>query len=99
MVLLLAAIPAALGRANVDQVDFNKYELDAPVKDIMWCGNNNEFILILSDKGSIFRSRDRGVSWKKLQSALSLSGQKVADEDQEVSLVFLSVFRSELCSR
>ena len=48
---------------------------------------------------SCLGSDDRGVSWKKLQSALSLSGQKVADEDQEGSLVFLSAFRSELCSR
>jgi hypothetical protein len=84
MLLFLASVPALYQAANTDQVDFNKYDIDSPVKDLMWCGTNNEFILVLSEKGSIYRSRDRGLTWRKLQSALSLSGQKVADSDQEV---------------
>ena len=84
LLMSLLVAPSLLKAPNTDAVDFNKYDLDSPVKDLMWCGLNNEFILVLSDKGSIYRSRDRGISWKKLQSALTLSGQKVADDDQEV---------------
>lgn len=40
----------------------------------MWCGSNNEAILVLSDKGTVYRSRDRGVSWKKLQAQLGKAG-------------------------
>lgn len=52
--------------ANTDRVDYNKYEMDALVKDIMWCGQSNEAILILTEKGTVYRSRDKGASWKKL---------------------------------
>jgi len=86
LLLSIAAAPALINGANIDAVDFNKYDLDSPVKDLMWCGPGNEYILVLSEKGSIYRSRDRGISWKKMQSALTLSGQKVADDDQEVKL-------------
>jgi photosystem II stability/assembly factor-like uncharacterized protein len=46
--------------ANTDKVDAQIYDLDSTVKDIMWCGNNNEVILVLSNLGSVYRSRDKG---------------------------------------
>jgi hypothetical protein len=52
--------------ANTDQIDYNKYELDSQISDMMWCGNSNEVILVLTNKGTVYRSRDRGTSWKKL---------------------------------
>lgn len=60
---------------NTDRVDFNKYDLDSMVKDIMWCGQNNEAIIVLTEAGTVYRSRDKGVSWKKLQGILARSGQ------------------------
>jgi len=48
---------------------------------MMWCGAQNEVILVLTMKGSVYRSRDRGSSWKKLQSVLNKVGSAVADED------------------
>ena len=47
----------------------------------MWCGQNNEAILVLTEKGTIYRSRDKGSSWKKLQNILNKSGMQVADEN------------------
>lgn len=52
---------------------------------MMWCGSTNEVILVLTDNGTVYRSRDRGGSWKKLQSVMSQVGSQVADQDQEVS--------------
>jgi photosystem II stability/assembly factor-like uncharacterized protein len=63
-------------------VNYNKYELDGTVKDLMWCGANNDAILVLTQKGTIYRSRDRGYSWKKLQAIISKAGQEVADDGQ-----------------
>ena len=81
--LLLLTVPLALA-ANTDQIDYNKHDIDGEVKDIMWCGSSDEAILVLSDKGTVYRSRDKGTSWKILQSILSKSGSSVADENQEV---------------
>jgi Ni/Co efflux regulator RcnB len=41
-------------------IDYNKYEMDAPIADMMWCGTSNEVILVLTDAGTVYRSRDRG---------------------------------------
>ena len=82
---LLFTAGTAYGDPNTDQIDYNKYELDAQVSDMMWCGGQNEVILILTEKGTVYRSRDRGSSWKKLQSVMRQVGGEVADTDQEVS--------------
>lgn len=76
---LVAFLGKTAHAANTDQIDYNKYELDSPVSDMLWCGNNNEVILVLSNKGSVYRSRDRGTTWKKLQSIMASIGTKVAD--------------------
>jgi photosystem II stability/assembly factor-like uncharacterized protein len=66
--------------ANIDQVDFTQAQLDSQVKDIMWCGSGNEAILVLTDTGMLHRSRDRGQTWKKMQSYLGKSAQSVLDD-------------------
>jgi len=48
----------------------------------MWCGNTNEVILVQSEMGTIYRSRDRGDSWKKLKSMMHQTGMGVIDEGQ-----------------
>ena len=53
----------------------------------MWCGYNNEIVLLHTTDGTIYRSRDRGLSWKRLRNLLHKQGIQVADEDQEVSLI------------
>ena len=59
--------------------------MDGLVRDIMWCGSNNDVILVLTEKGTVYRSRDRGYSWKKLQGLIGKVAQGVADQGQEVS--------------
>jgi photosystem II stability/assembly factor-like uncharacterized protein len=56
---------------NSDKVSFQIFEIDSPLLDIMWCGNTREVILVQSEKGTIYRSRDRGESWKKLHSIMN----------------------------
>ena len=34
---------------NTDKIDYNRYDLDGPVADMMWCGTSNEVILVLTD--------------------------------------------------
>ena len=61
-------------------VDFQTFDLDGQVHDLMWCGYNDETILMHTTDGTIYRSRDRGLSWKRLKSLLSKQGAQVADE-------------------
>jgi len=65
---------------NSDKVSFQIFEIDSPLLDIMWCGNTREVILVQSEKGTIYKSRDRGESWKKLHSIMHQTGLSVIDE-------------------
>jgi hypothetical protein len=70
---------------KTDKVSFQIFEIDGALQDIMWCGNTNEVILVQTDAGTIYRSRDRGDSWKKLHSYMHQTGMNVVDDGQTVS--------------
>ena len=90
-------LTARLGQAaNTDKIDYNRYDLDGPVADMMWCGAKNEVILVLTELGTVYRSRDRGGSWKRLQQVMSQVGGQVADQDQEVGFLFSRSFSHSL---
>ena len=93
-VLLSGSAKARMGTEKKHQqhadmasaVDFQTFDLDGQVHDLMWCGFNDEVVLMHTTEGTIYRSRDRGQNWKRLRSLLHKQGINVADEDQEVSL-------------
>mmetsp|Transcript_36631 Transcript_36631/g.48088 ORF Transcript_36631/g.48088 Transcript_36631/m.48088 type:complete len:134 (+) Transcript_36631:145-546(+) len=66
------------------KVDFQTFDLDGQVHDLMWCGFNDETILMHTTDGTIYRSRDRGLSWKRLKNLLQKQANQVADEMQEI---------------
>jgi photosystem II stability/assembly factor-like uncharacterized protein len=68
--LAAALLLSGVSAANTDNVDYSKFELDSPVSDMMWCGPQNEVILVLSEQGTVYRSRDRGSQWRKLQQVM-----------------------------
>jgi hypothetical protein len=72
---------------NAEQVDFQAFNLDSPIWDIMWCGSSNENILAHTDNGHVYRSRDRGRSWKKIHSYLLQEGQKILEDGDDVGFV------------
>lgn len=63
-----------------DRVEFQTFELDGEIEDMMWCGQNDETILVKTGDGSIYRSRDRGNNWKRLKSLMQKQGAQVADD-------------------
>lgn len=70
---------------NADKVSFQVFEIDSPLLDILWCGQTNDVILVQSEAGTVYRSRDRGDSWKKLHSIMHQTGISVLDDGQTVS--------------
>jgi len=72
----------AVDAVNGDKVSFNIFEIDSKLIDIMWCGNTNDIILVQTEFGTVYRSRDKGDSWKKLHSMMHQSGSSVLDEGQ-----------------
>jgi photosystem II stability/assembly factor-like uncharacterized protein len=54
---------------------------------MLWCGNDNESILVHTDDGVIFRSRDKGNNWKRMVSLMATHANNVADDDQSIGRV------------
>jgi len=46
---------------------------------MLWCGQNDEIILVQSSDGTVYRSRDRGLSWKRLKNLMAKQARDVAD--------------------
>jgi hypothetical protein len=68
IILLLFVILCANLRAQED-IDVHYTLLDSPLLDIVWCGNNqgdDYNVLILTNKGTVYRSTDRGNTWETL---------------------------------
>ena len=70
-----------------DEVTFKSFELDASLEDIVWCGDHDESVLVLTDDGKLFKSRDQGYSWKKLTKHLTQSAEEVLESGQEIGLI------------
>jgi len=85
---------SVVNAVNQDKVSFQIFEIDSPLLDIMWCGPTNEVILVQSESGTVYRSRDRGDSWKKLHSIMHQTGLSVVDDESQVSP---SHFIHQLC--
>jgi hypothetical protein len=59
---------------QANDVVYQAFEMDGPVEDIMWCGSNDESILVLTEPGTVYRSRDRGSSWKQMADVFEVRG-------------------------
>jgi len=77
----MAANARGAEQGMADFVDFQTFELDGEIDFMMWCGAQDETVLVKTDDGSIYRSRDRGSNWKRLRSLMTKQGSTVADGD------------------
>jgi len=67
---------------NSGNIDFRINYIDSIVNNIVWCGNNNESILILTEISSVYKSDDKGFSWKLLNEVIVKTGKNELLEDE-----------------
>ena len=53
--------------SSAGEVEVSYNGIDSPLLDILWCGNEKENILILTEKGSVYHTLDMGNTWNKLR--------------------------------
>jgi hypothetical protein len=69
-------------------VDFKLTELDSPPLDIIWCGSSRDTVITLTVNNSLYRSDDKGFSFKKLNDVLMHTGkQELEENDNEIGKV------------
>lgn len=67
VLLVSASLVAALPRSDLaSTIEHYPSTLDAPLTDMNWCGEdpqNDSGVVLLTAKGSVYRSEDRGATW------------------------------------
>ena len=71
---------------TVEDVQLNSTLLDSPLVDIVWCGAHKENVIVLTEKGTIYRSDDGGMTWKKLRQVFTSMAEKGGTDADEVLL-------------
>lgn len=62
-------------------VGVTKKLLDSPIADLHWLGAKDRTLLVLSEKGVLYRSSDAGKTWAKQQAKLPVDGSSKARVD------------------
>ena len=49
------------------KIGYKLNHIDSPLVDIVWCGGEtlDNQVLVLTEKGSVYKSNDKGVTWYK----------------------------------
>jgi hypothetical protein len=63
-------------------IEHKQYDLDAPPKELIWCGPNRESVLLLTEADSLYKSEDKGFTWKKLNDILTTTGKEQLEENE-----------------
>ena len=70
---------------NAAKVEFSQSSIDAPLLDITWCGlGNSQTILILTDKGTVYRTTDEGQKWDKLKDDFHKTAKSTIKDEEQV---------------
>jgi hypothetical protein len=63
-------------------VEIKQYDIDSSAVDLVWCGPTRETVFVLTELNSLYRSDDKGFSWKKLNNLLINKGKDQLDENE-----------------
>jgi hypothetical protein len=71
MAVLVLSLLLSLGAAQTSRnIELQLTSLDSPVNDIVYCGKDNSVVLTTTDKNSVYRSDDSGITWTPLTESL-----------------------------
>ena len=87
MVLVLLLLTLAVADPNTDLVERQALDLDSPVVDVQFCGVDGEVMLALTQKHSVYRSENKGFSWRQLQNILEREGMVHVEDSKSMGQV------------
>ena len=69
---------------TISSLNFKYSEIDASIKDIIWCGTNREEVFALSEMNSVYKSEDKGLTWKKMNYIFNQKGAKELESHENM---------------
>lgn len=83
-ILSTTADSADKDSSSSSDVDITSSFIDSELLDIVWCGDDNKIIFVLSSKGTVYQTTDAGKTWNKLRELFQKTGKKAVEEDEHV---------------
>lgn len=85
LVLALAVLSSCQQSAPVKSM---LTDIDSPLVDIIWCGEEkaSASIIVLSEKGVVYRSVNKGLSWLNMKPYFKTTAKPELDKGDKVFL-------------
>jgi len=64
-------------------LSYHTSKFDSPPEDLIWCGHNNEIIILLTETSSVYRSKDKGNTWEKLNPTLIDDAKNIRENKKD----------------
>ena len=75
-------------KTQTGNIDYNKYTFDSSPNDLVWCGQNNEYVFVITNKNTVYKSSDKGMNWIKLSETFSnVAKDELSNNQKEEGLV------------
>lgn len=95
-ITILVAVLAGLLVCAVDtsKLAHSRTNLDGLMQEYVWCGDENEVVLIRTESNSVYRSDDRGVTFKRITKHMQKVAEEIVEESGEIGDV-TNIIKSE----
>ncbi|CAG9311653.1 unnamed protein product [Blepharisma stoltei] len=90
LILSFCLVSFALAEPNPDRVEYQYIDLNSPVTEIKFCGAQDEVMLLLTTENSVYRSENKGFSWKPLSPILEKEGKKTGSTVGKVTQIIIN---------
>ena len=87
LMFLSQVIAAGIQEADDNGIVKSFTKLDDIIAETVWCGDENQVVLILTESNSVYRSDDRGENFKKITKKMLKTAEKVVENAAEIGEV------------
>ena len=68
--IIITLITYLVSSQPSSSLSYHTSKVDSPPEDLIWCGYNNDIIILLTETSSVYRSKDKGNTWELLNPTL-----------------------------
>ncbi len=69
-------------------------KLDSSMQEFVWCGEDNDVVLLHTAGGNVYRSQDRGATFKQITKRMQKAAEELVEDAEEIGEV-ANILRSE----
>lgn len=75
-----------------ESIAISNTNIDSKLIDIVWCGEAKEDVMVLTEKGTVYRSDNHGETWKKLRETFAKAARPIVDTDVNIKGLLIGIY-------